>query len=72
MTKTMWADFDNKSFFLQLDDVTLDYVRSIIKKEEWKLFCDSLDGKTFVLKRKFDSLKDAKSYADQNDVEFSE
>jgi hypothetical protein len=72
MTKTMWADFDNKSFFLQLSDTTFDYARDIMKTEDWVLFCDSLDGKTFVLKKKFSSLQDAKSYAEQNDVEFSE
>lgn len=70
--KIMWADFDNKSFFLQLNNATLDYVKNIIKKEGWVLFCDSLDEETFVIKKKFNSIQDAKNYAKQNNIEFCE
>jgi hypothetical protein len=69
MRKFIWPDFDNVSFFLQVEDGTEEEFEKL-KVEKWRLFCDSVYDNVFVFKKELGSKKEAVAYAKENNIEF--
>lgn len=68
-TKRFIWPVDDKSFCYQINNISENELNYLLNKEKWRLFCDSIDKKTVVLKKEFGSFEEVKKYIQTNKIE---